>query len=438
MNINKLEWFTLVELIVAITILTILATLAFVSFQGYSMDSRDTKRLWDIATVSKGLQVYLAANNEVPNPSDSKTVITYSGSELLTQWYAWKSVLNSIRVNEALDPVDKNYYTYATNKNNTKFQILAFLEKSNASIINLKNNVFANYSERIIYSAGQTVWIFIDISNIPVQALWNSIIELRWNTDKFKVIFSKNTISQETDEKLYNEIVFQHNDNKTWRDYDPHCKINDIEIGNQVWAWCNSTLWEGIEFWQSIDDDEWEYNWLVTGCYNYSGSSWVVCIPGEDPMMSYSSAYDWNNGVNNNWDSEYDTIWWKFYRWENSPSACPNGRHVPSDSEFIQLETYLWCNSQEEDKYRCDGLGWSSENGTKDRKLTNLLKIPLAWHPAPNGVNIDHRWYDAWLWTSDEANSLWAYRRNYQYLESRILRDFQDKRYGFSVRCIKD
>jgi prepilin-type N-terminal cleavage/methylation domain-containing protein len=51
--IQNKQAFTLVELIVVITILAVFLSLAFISFQGYSTESRDTKRMTDIATLSK-------------------------------------------------------------------------------------------------------------------------------------------------------------------------------------------------------------------------------------------------------------------------------------------------------------------------------------------------------------------------------------------------
>tara|TARA_Y100001960_G_C14365430_1_gene676449 strand:- start:38 stop:298 length:261 start_codon:yes stop_codon:yes gene_type:complete len=77
--------FTLVELIVVITILAVLATIGFISMMGYAQSSRDTKRTSDITTIAKGLQVYHAAKSSVPEPSETKTTISFSGTELVTQ-----------------------------------------------------------------------------------------------------------------------------------------------------------------------------------------------------------------------------------------------------------------------------------------------------------------------------------------------------------------
>ena len=132
----------------------------------------------DVATLSKWLQVYLAANSQVPEPSDTRTTVSFSGSELLTQWYAGKSVLDTLRVKEAKDPVDETFYTYSTNANNTKFQVLALLEKDKTVKKFMNNTLFADYSDRNIYSAGQSVWILLDDTNTPIQELWSTTIEL--------------------------------------------------------------------------------------------------------------------------------------------------------------------------------------------------------------------------------------------------------------------
>jgi len=123
-KINKLLVFTLVELIVVITILAILATISFIAIQWFAVDARDSTRLSDMKNIEKTLEIQLEKAWTVFFPEDSVeisalwTVIAY-------QWYAWSQVLNNLKVyNGWQDPLDWSYYTYMTNENRTKYQLL--------------------------------------------------------------------------------------------------------------------------------------------------------------------------------------------------------------------------------------------------------------------------------------------------------------------------
>ena len=56
-NRKHIAGFTLVELIVVITILVILGTIAFVSLGGFSGSARDSSRVSDLVSISKGLDI---------------------------------------------------------------------------------------------------------------------------------------------------------------------------------------------------------------------------------------------------------------------------------------------------------------------------------------------------------------------------------------------
>ena len=443
-NFNKA--FTLVELIVVITILAVLATVAFISFQGYSTESRDTKRKTDLATISKWLQVYLAANSFVPEPSETKTTITFSGSELLTQWYAGESVLNTLRVKEAKDPVDETFYTYSTNANNTKFQLVWFLENTQTAGNFLENKLFADYSDRNIYTVGESVWVLLDDTNTPIQELWNTAVELENNTTVYKTVLNKRNIVTESGSTLKTKVLWAQKNLYGWRAFDQNCPIDDIQIWDQTWAGCNSTLGDWFEWWKQND---WSDGTIWT-CYNYDGTNNPLdsdCSIWNPLMESDANPKDFfdtkqPNGKNNNQDSEFDTIWWKLYTWEQANnSACPAGWSVPSDEQWENLETYLngWTNCRNvTDWWQCDGLWWNGHNAkTHTNNLANVLKIPLAGHRDTDGSTFSNRGDSTHLWSSTSSSTN-AYRRTLHWNYSTVYRDTLSQVRGFSVRCIKD
>ena len=444
MKNNYKKAFTLVELIVVITILAVLATVAFISFQGYVTESRDTKRKTDLATISKWLQVYLAANSILPEPSETKTTVSFSGTTLVTQWYAGKSVLNTLRVQEAQDPIDENFYTYSTNANNTKFQLVWFLEKNQTANNILGNKLFADYSDRYIYSVGQNVWILLDDTNTPIQELWNTVVELENNATVYKTVLNKQNIISESGSVLKTKVLWAQKNLYGWRAMDPNCPIDDIKIWDQVWAGCNSTLGDWFEWGKQSNGSD----GIIAGCYDYDGHhnpSDPDCSIWNPLMVSNANPKDFfdtkqSDGKNSNQDSEFDTIWWKLYTWEQADnSACPAGWHLPSNWEWETLETYLngWTNCRNSTEWwLCDGLWWKGHNAENNlNNLANALKLPLAGNRTNHSTFLD-RGNDTNLWSS--TTRVGGYRRNIIWNDSAVGFLSFSQNTAYSVRCIKD
>ena len=222
-----------------------------------------------------------------------------------------------------------------------------------------------------------------------------------------------------------------------WRALDPNCDIDDILIWTQTWAWCNSTLWTWFEYWQ-LDSDIWNgtYNWTVSDCYDYSWNNTATCTKWDITMASNTKANTWFSGTNSNLDSEYANIWWKFYTWSNSPSACPTWRHVPSDAEWTTLEQHLWCPPSDATRnwWWCIWLWWMlHDNISKDEtnNLSNALKLTL-W-----GNSNSSRGSSTYLWSSTDSTTNSYIRRVIWDYES-VWRELLSQTTGASVRCIKN
>lgn len=121
--------FTLVELLVVVTLLAILWTISFLSFQWYSLWARDSVRINDINNITNALKVYEINKNHYPEPTDS-VEISYSWSEVWSQWTIWKTVLvNLDKLNQLpVDPVSLNEYTYSRTNTKKEFQVASILE----------------------------------------------------------------------------------------------------------------------------------------------------------------------------------------------------------------------------------------------------------------------------------------------------------------------
>lgn len=170
-----------------------------------------------------------------------------------------------------------------------------------------------------------------------------------------------------------------------------------IEIGNQVW------MAENLN-------------------YNTSSGSWDF---RNDPSNSsvYGRLYDWNTAIN----------------------VCPSGWHLPSDSEWMQLEKAIgmrnidvenigWRGSDEGNKLKAT-ISWNYGNGTDEYGFT-ALSVGCRYNDLDG---FDGDGYLCGFWASSTGKyPNRPYYRILNYYQGAIYRNDGRKDDGFSVRCVKD
>ncbi len=182
-KILKKQWFTLVELIIVIAIIAVLAVAAFMMLTKWLGQSRDSRRLWDLATIQKWLEVWYTdmnmGNGLYPDISTQDGVfLLYSGddtSKLAYQWVVDLEVAKLANLQKLpLDPSDNNEYIYFVTANRKKFQIMGMLENGNEATV-FVDSVFAlDYSNRIPTSKGYELGILLEKgTNLPIQYATN-------------------------------------------------------------------------------------------------------------------------------------------------------------------------------------------------------------------------------------------------------------------------
>lgn len=143
------------------------------------------------------------------------------------------------------------------------------------------------------------------------------------------------------------------------------------------------------------------------------------------------------------------------YNWYtiNTDKLAPTGWHVPSDADWTTLENYLIANGYNFDgttndtkiaKSMASKTGWSisTNAGSIGNNLTN--NNSSGFEGLPGGYRIDigafHDFgnYGLW-WSSTEFSENGAWSCFMSYDNGDIFREnLYLKRYGFSVRCIRD
>jgi uncharacterized protein (TIGR02145 family) len=148
--------------------------------------------------------------------------------------------------------------------------------------------------------------------------------------------------------------------------------------------------------------------------------------------------YD-NNLANN---SKYG----KLYNWyavspttNGNKNICPTGWHVPTDAEWTVLTDYLGGESVAGGKMKEVGTtSWNSPN-TDVTNMSLFTGLPGGYrnsHRDSNG-NYDGIGYYGYWWSSSVFYKN-AWFRNLNCYNGNAGRNYDDKRDGFSVRCLRD
>ncbi|HER09350.1 MAG TPA: hypothetical protein ENO20_10630 [Bacteroides sp.] len=135
----------------------------------------------------------------------------------------------------------------------------------------------------------------------------------------------------------------------------------------------------------------------------------------------------------------------RLYNWEAAKDACPDGWHLPTDQEWMELEMHLGMSKSEHaaEGYRGKNVGGQlKETGTShwDRpnkgatNTTGFRALPGGYGSSNTISNVGSMGY---FWTSTEKDLTAAwYRRLFDY-SGEIERDYRKKTDMFSVRCVR-
>jgi uncharacterized protein (TIGR02145 family) len=159
-------------------------------------------------------------------------------------------------------------------------------------------------------------------------------------------------------------------------------------------------------------------------------------IPNENDNTAWTqlSSGAWCNYGNN---VSNDEVYGKLYNWYTTVDPrglCPAGWHVPTDEEWTELTDYLGGTSVAGGKMKSI-TGWVGNNieATNESDFSGLPGGGRDFDGFFASVGYNVNW-----WSSSDVNAYAAWNRFLFYFNGSASRYMDDKRYGFSVRCIKE
>jgi uncharacterized protein (TIGR02145 family) len=151
-------------------------------------------------------------------------------------------------------------------------------------------------------------------------------------------------------------------------------------------------------------------------------------ISGES-TPEYQWAYDGN-------ESNAAT-YGRLYTWyviTDSRNVCPTGWHVPTDTEWTTLATFLGNNAGGKLK-ETGTTHWTTPNEGATNE-TGFTALPSGWRPS-GGVFLDFGTFCGW-WTSTESSTGYPLNWDASYKDGNVNNEGDDKKSGIGVRCLKD
>ncbi len=152
--------------------------------------------------------------------------------------------------------------------------------------------------------------------------------------------------------------------------------------------------------------------------------------------------YQWIYMGNENNLNDYGRL----YTWftvTDSRGVCPAGWHLPSESDWAKLITFLGGSSVSGGKMKEAGTShWihPNQDATNSSEFTAL---PAGYcYGGGGGSAFDNLGYFGYFWSSTEKSESggneFAFKFELRHSSGEIFKDYDHKRTGYSIRCVKE
>ena len=166
-------------------------------------------------------------------------------------------------------------------------------------------------------------------------------------------------------------------------------------------------------------------------------------------IPNISDNTQWSNLTTGAWayhnnDAANNAKYGKLYNWyavssttNGNKNVCPTGWHVPTDTEWMVLTDYLGSDSVAGGKMKEVGtINWNSPN-TNATNTSLFSGLPGGYFSSGfskfNGIGYNANW-----WSTTVSNSVGALYLILSCDDNEAGLDSQNKKSGFSIRCLKN
>ncbi len=185
---------------------------------------------------------------------------------------------------------------------------------------------------------------------------------------------------------------------------------NEVTIGKQVWMTKNLDV-DKFRNGDVIPEAKTEGEWKAYG--DAGEAAWCYYDNDRKKGEKYGKLYNWH-AVN------------------DPRGLAPKGWHVPTDEEWTILTDYLGGVEKAGAKMKSKNGWYDNGNGTNSSAFSGLPG-GLRGSGAFGSIGEIGIW-----WSSTENSTSNAWLRNLNFSYGNVFRNNFNKKFGFSVRCLRD
>jgi uncharacterized protein (TIGR02145 family) len=195
-------------------------------------------------------------------------------------------------------------------------------------------------------------------------------------------------------------------------------KVSKYPNGNPIPYIDNNATWKALA--DNNTDDAYSF-------YGDSNNDGTIDIAHPD----YGALYTYAAAIANNWAEDNNA----------NQGICPDGWHLPTDSEWTILITFLGGTSVAGGKMKETGTThWNSPN-TGATNSSGFSGLPSGFRDSTYGTFNDIGLYGYWRSSTESISSSGVsgvYGRGLYYNNAGAGRYYDDKSHGVCVRCVRD
>ncbi|HEX2935913.1 MAG TPA: fibrobacter succinogenes major paralogous domain-containing protein, partial [Bacteroidales bacterium] len=160
----------------------------------------------------------------------------------------------------------------------------------------------------------------------------------------------------------------------------------------------------------------------------------------EIPTIAITDGATWkglSTGALSHCQNEVYGYLYNWYAVADSRKISPSGWHVPTQTEWTTLINFLGGLANAGGKMKATGTSlWLSPNAGATNE-SGFTALPAGARANYDGL-LNNGTYNSFFWSVTEYDTQSAYHLTLFHTNGESTFDFMTKRYGFSVRCIKD